>query len=228
MTDDIDAPLGVTEDSFDLMGWIESGTVARREVTIYNDPALVTEYNQLQAQLDELGYSDDEEARTQRAQDATLGDGHGAEIQDLLDRMADLYSRWQDSKAVWTVRAVSVDEINAAQKQLPDPKMPIPPKEGAAQRLQDAWAEKAREYSLEKVQADEDRKLVLLAIAVVGIETPAGSATGATFEQLKALRSRPHGAQWIELLYQAMEAATENDVEIPRPTSSGRSETSQA
>ena len=32
-----DAPTGVTEDAFDFLEWLESGTIARRQVVIYND-----------------------------------------------------------------------------------------------------------------------------------------------------------------------------------------------
>ncbi|WP_344250964.1 hypothetical protein, partial [Isoptericola hypogeus] len=131
-------------------------------------------------------------------------------------------------KAVWTVRAVSRDEVHASYEELPDPKMPVPPKDGAAQRLHDEFGNRVQEYTRAKAKADEDRKLVLLAVAVVGIETSRGNTDYVTVEQLRALRSRPHGQQWITLLYGAMEAATENDVEIPRPTSNGRSATSQA
>ena len=38
---------GITDESFDLLHWIESGTVARRQVTIYNDAALAERLEQV-------------------------------------------------------------------------------------------------------------------------------------------------------------------------------------
>src|SRR5690606_11476995 len=99
------------------------------------------------------------------------------------------------SKATWTVRAISQPQMESTFDAVPVPKPPAPPKDGAPQPVQEKWLEKVRAWNLENARAADDRNLAVLVVAVVGIETARGSADSVTFEQLKAMRSRPHGAQ---------------------------------
>src|SRR5665647_2454592 len=88
-------------------------------------------------------------------------------------------------------------------------------------------------------EADRERTLHIIAAAVTSVETALGTADSATVEQVRSLRDRPHGPQWVGLtpsgrgqritgkLATAVMAATEADVEVPRPTSPERSTTTQ-
>lgn len=222
-----------TPADFDILDWIESGTIARREVTIYNDPLLVEEYEAITARLTEAGWVEPDTASRSRDDDrseATLGDTNTDQIDELLAQRDDIAARWEQSKAVWTVRAVSQDEVEASFDVVPVPKQPLPPKQfdNAPDAVREAFLEKARAAQTAAAQAEQDRKLAVLATAVLSIVTAKGTATGVTFDALKTLRSRPHGKQWIDRLYAAVNAATSTDTELPRPTSNGRSANVQA
>lgn len=213
-----DAPTGVTEDAFDFLEWLESGTIARRQVVIYNDHEAFEAFVKVDERLAKLGYSDSGKPAS-KGKDAPLGgDPNDAEIDALLDERDALLARMQASKATWTVRAVSQPEAESTFDVVPVPKRPVPPKESAPQPVQDKFQERAQAWVLAAARAEDDRKLAVISIAVVGIETARGSADGVTFDQLKAMREKPHGAQWIERLHGAVSAATNEDVAPPVPS----------
>lgn len=209
---------GVTEETFDFLEWLDTGTIARRQVVIYNDHATFEEYVKVQERLDELGHTD-EPAESTKPKDGPLsGDPAAGEIADLLVQRDELLERLDRSKATWTVRAISQPEMESTFDVVPVPKQPMPPKDNAPAAVQEKWLDKLREYQLAAAKATDDRNLAILAIAVVGVETARGSVDHVTFEQLKAMRSKPHGAQWIERLRAAVDAATTEDAAPPLPS----------
>ncbi len=214
-----DAPVGVTEDAFDFLEWLESGTIARRQVVIFNDHQAFEAFVKVDERLAELGHDDRAETDQGKAKDAPLGgDPNQVEIDALLDERAALLARMDASKATWTVRAISQPEVESTFEVVPVPKRPMPPKDSAPQAVQDKFQERAQAWFLAQARAEDDRKLATLAIAVVGVETARGSVDSVSFDQLKAMRSRPHGAQWIERLREAVDAATSEDVAPPVPS----------
>lgn len=225
----------ITAEAFDLMAWIQSGTVATRQVTIYNNPALAAEYEALEAEM-KAAEQDIEDA----GGDAPMSARDPRE--DIRARMADLYARWEASKSVWTLRALSDDDIEATYSEqggVPSPKQPVPPLPQAGKKALEDHAEKITKWAKAVHEADRERTLHIIAAAVTSVETALGTADSATVEQVRALRDRPHGPQWVGLipsgrgqritgkLAMAVMAATEGDVEVPRPTSPERSTTTQ-
>lgn len=219
-----DTSPGVTEDTFDLMDWIESGTVARRQVTIHNNPALADEFTALEERLAEA-----EKAAKDAGGDGPMSEGDPRE--PILSAMEELWARWDASKAIWTVRALSQEDVEAtfdAETGIPSPKAPLPPPEKAGERARERYLTAMQDFGVAKATADRDRRLHLIAAAVVSVETSRGIVERVTVDQLRALRDRPHGEQWVAKLYAAVEAATQGDVEVPRPTSPVRSTSTQA
>lgn len=218
----------LTEDSFDLLSYIQSGTVARRQVTIYNDPEAGDQLMRLLDELRELGWSEDAEPDPDKVKDGPLsGSPNQSEIDDLLEQAEAAQARLEVSKSVWTVRALSPDEIEATFDVVPVPSMPTPPKDGVAQPIRDKYAQKFERYMKTKTQAEADRRLAIIATAVVSVETPRGAVDSVSLDTLKALRAKPQGQQWADRLYQAVEDAQGSDVDVPRPTSLGRSTSTQ-
>lgn len=226
----------ITADTFDLMAWIQSGTVATRQVTIYNNPALAAEYEALEAEM-KAAEQDIEDA----AGDAPMSARDPRE--DIRARMADLYARWEASKSTWTVRALSDDDIDDTYEQdkggVPTPKQPVAPLPQAGKKALEDHAEKVSKWAKAVHEADRERTLHLIAKAVTSVETARGTVDGVSVDQVRSLRDRPHGPQWVGLipsgrgqritgkLATAVMAATEADVEVPRPTSPERSTTTQ-
>lgn len=213
------APVGLPESpaDFDILDWINTGTVARRTVVVYNKPDLISELARVDAELDEAGWTDETGVKPK---DGPLSDAPvPVDVDALLARRTEIEDALVASRSEWTVRALGTDEVDSTYTSLPEPVAP-PQVPGSAPQVQrDAWSHRLQTYQMKKAQADADRKLMHLAIAVESIETPRGVAHGITVEQLKALRARPHGKTTIDLLYKALNEATGADVEIPRPTS---------
>lgn len=212
----------ITPEAFDLMDWIASGTVGRRQVTIYNDVAAGKRLVEIQARLNELAPVDDRDEDG----DQPLSASAPPEVAELEAEAADLLDRLDASKAVWTVRAVSKDDVDATFDEVPAPRRPVPSQETtekARKREEDAFNTWVRASN----EANQERRLHLISRAVVSIETVRGAADGATVDQLRAMQSRPHGAQWVDQLHAAVEAATEVEPDVPRPTLPGRSMSSR-
>lgn len=210
---------GLQEADFDLMAWIETGTIARRTVVIHNDPAAADRFLELEKRLAELGVDEGDEI----ADTPLASTGVDAELEEIRREHAELYKRWEASRATWTVRAVSEEEVEAIVAASAAPKMPVPPLEKAGRAAQEAYYEKVAEYTEAKKKWDDAVDLAVIARAVESVETAQGTAKGVTVEQLRSLKSRPHGSHWLKQLRDAVNAATEGDVDVPRPTSPGAS-----
>jgi len=221
----------ITPDAFDLMAWIESGTVATRQVVIHNNPAMLVEYEALEAE-----YTAADKAAADAGGDAPMSavDPH----RDIDKRMKAWRKRWEASQATWTVRALDYDDIDATcdpeRGGVADPKRPVPPPEKAGQKAAERFMEKVNVWTKGKAAAERERRLYIVSAAVTAIETSKGRLERepggepiATVEAVRALRDRPHGEKWVQKLYGAVNAAMESDVEVPRPTSPERSTTTQ-
>jgi hypothetical protein len=194
---------GVAED-FDLLEFIDSGTIARREVVIYTDHEAAARCHEIAAEPD---------AGPEESLGETTSDAEAAE---WLERL-------MASKMTWTVRALSSDEIERAMDEVKPPAMPVPPNNNAPRQVHEQWAEQVREYNVAKAKADADRRLVLISYAVLGVETARGTLAAVDVDTLRGLRAKPHGQGWIDKLYAAVDEASSEDVEPPVPTSPGRS-----
>lgn len=201
--------------TFDIMDWIARGTAARRSVVIHNNPALVAEYEALERELQAA------EATTDR----TMDDPSPASIEA---RMTDLYERWQASRAVWTVQALSDETLREIAAAHPMPDRPADPPADADEDTKAAHAAALKAWQPEWSAASDERNFAMIAAAVVSVETPQGTATSVPVEAIRALRRRPHGAVQTEHLIQAVRQATAGDSEIPAPKSVRPSETDPA
>lgn len=221
----------ITADTFDLMDWITSGTVGRREVTIYNDVEAGQRIEAIDGELAALNYTDDEPEH----EDGPLSGrgGVSAEVQALLDEQARLLERLQASKAVWTVRALSGGEVEEAFDAIPDPPKPVPPPTKSStppkvvEELNEKFTRAVEKWSRAAAEANRERRLHMISMAVVGVETPRGAIGSVTADQVRALRDRPHGVHWVDTLWAGISAASESDVAVPRPTLPGRSTITQ-
>jgi len=233
----------ITDEAFDLMAWIESGTVATRQVTIHNDPALAVEFEALEAE-----YAAAEKAAAATAGDVPISSVAPDPRPGIEARMTDLYARWDASAATWTVRALAHEDVEATfdadKGGIGHPKQPTPPAANAPEKLRERYAERLMDWARAVSEADRERTLHIIVAAVTAIETPKGRIERepggdpiVTVDVLRALRDRPHGEQWVGvipttqgqkitgLLARAVMKATESDVDVPRPPLPGRSTT---
>lgn len=215
----------VTADVFDLDEWLSTGTLARRSIEMFNNPDLAAEYDVLAIRL--------EDAR-QRAGDAPEGEGtlgDESEVNAILAEMEELYARWQASKAVWTVRALLEQEIEAIGDEIPEPAVPDiianPTPEATTPDTAEYAAHQAagRAWRAAHEAVIDERSIAMLALAVVEVRAAQGVVTSVTRDQIRALRGRPHGKAQATRLLNAVSSATTGEVDVPRPTSPGRSAT---
>ena len=233
----------IAAEDFDLMAWIASGTVATRTVDIFNRPDMIAEYEALEAE-----YTAAEKAAVQAGNDAPMSavdPRPGVEA-----RMEEWWERWDASKATWTVRALSHDEIEATFEAkdggIASPPQPVAPLPQAGKKAQEDYSEKVTKWARAVHEADRERTLHLISAAITAVESTRGRLERdpghppiVTVEALRQLRDRPHGDTWVGMipsgkgqrvtgkLATAVMAATEGDVAVPRPTSPGRSTTTQ-
>jgi len=200
-------------ESFDLLAWIDTGTIATREVTLFIDHEAAVEYADIQKQLAVL----QAEADAVLAEDGpmTYTPPHADEIADLEAQAEVLQGRLDAAKAVWTVRAISHDELKQVFNSIKYPKAPVPPKDGAAKPLVEAFYDKSEAYGLAKMEVDEARKVALVATAVTSVVTGVGVRDSVTAEELQLLKKRPHGQQWLDMLWAAVESASDSKVTPP-------------
>lgn len=225
------SPQNLPEDpaDFDLVDWLNTGTIARQHVTIYADQIAGKRLAEIQDRLEQIDAataptSDEDLADADR----TLADDPAvleleAERAELLAEAEDLLPRLEASRAVWEVRALSQDEIEDATKAVETPKPPIQPPATASERQQERFRDRVVAYAEASTRVTAERRLHMLATAVVSVTTPRGTVEGVTVDALRSLRARPYGQGWLDRLWAAVEAATEEEVEVPRPTSPGRS-----
>lgn len=195
--------------------WLATGTVATRTTTLNSDHSLAAEYTALEAKLAQA------EERAKRNPDAPMDDEDTVPL--IIEQMEDLYRRWEAAKATWTVRALSLDEVEATFVAVPAPTLPHQPPEKAGAKARERFARAAERFVKENKEADRERKLYKLAIAVTHASTPVGDLDGVTVEQLRTMRDRPHGEYQIETLYTALLEAQDAELPIERPTSPGSS-----
>lgn len=218
MTESPAAP--TPEDDFDLDAWLSAGTLARRAVQIFNAPHLAAEYDILAARLAEA-----ETAAS--SEDITIGTMTA--VQAIHAEMAELADRWEASKATWTVRALTEDEIRAIYEEHPDPEVPelIRKKRAPGEVWDDEQRAAADAFVAARDECVNDRNLAMIAAAVVEVAAGGRTRHSVTVDQVRKLRARPHGKEQAQRLLAAVESATTGEVEVPRPTSPGRSETAR-
>lgn len=224
-------PENLTEDAFDLLDYIQSGTVSTRQVVIYADNEAGRELSEAVAALQELGVDPDDpyglQDGDQKPQDGPLDESSSPEVDALVVRAEAAQERLEASKSTWTVRAISEDEIRAAMKSVEKPKAPTPPKDGAPEALREKYMARLQAYREGLEQAKADEELAMTAVAVTGVETPRGSTDTASVETLRALRSRPGGKTWTDKLWAAVNDAQTADPAVPGFSSHGRSTNSR-
>lgn len=225
-------PENLTEDAFDLLDYINSGTVAKRQVVLYSDDDAGRELGAALEALKALGVDPDdpygERVNDRTPKDGPLDEDADADVDELVAAAEAARDRLEASKSTWTVRAISQDEIREAMKSVQKPKAPTPPKEGAPERLREQYLVRLQEYREGLDQAQADEQLAMTAVAVVGVETQRGSTDSASVDQLRALRTRAGGILWLNKLWAAVEDAQKSDPAVPAFTSHGRSTNSQA
>src|SRR5690625_1912703 len=124
----------MSNEDFSLLSWIETGTVAERSVTHYNDQAAYSDYLDWERRYEEAESNhgpDGEEVLGSRDVFAELD----AEGEQILERL-------ESSKSVWTVRALSNEELEEIDADHPLPKEPTPPGRNA----DSAQLKKSRDY----------------------------------------------------------------------------------
>lgn len=213
---------------FDLLDYINSGSIATRQVVLYADEQSGRDLARILDELAILGWSEvDAPAGGSRPRDEPLS-GQSSEVEDLLVQAYAAQERLDASRSVWTVQALSTDTSTRIIDAHPLPKPPTPPKESAGERERERYQDRWLAYRETADKVQREQRYALLARAVVTVETPHGTAEGVTIAQLHAIDARPGGQKWIDKLWAALDEAQAEDPDVPRPTWLGRSTNSPA
>lgn len=203
--------------AFDFDEWLETGTVAQRTVILQNDRALPDRIANLQRQQ---RIAQDVLER-QGGEAAVTDQDHLAEIERALDEE---YEKWEASKEVWVVRALSDDELKSLRERHPVPDMPeVADADNLTAEEDTAIQEWAKACKVIREAADLD----YLALAFVSLTTAKGTITSITPSQLSALAGRPGRQKDLTTLLTEAVAAVQEDVELPAPFSRATSKDDQ-
>lgn len=93
---------GADADEFDLDAWIDQATRPRREVTVYQDWALLEEYDRLSQRLERE--SDDDESMGETS---------------VREQIEDVLARMESSRIVFVVQALTREELRALAEKAP-------------------------------------------------------------------------------------------------------------
>ena len=210
------APETVEPDIFD--DWLESGTVRQITVEIQNDPAVVDAFAIL------------EKRRAEIEANATAGEYSRGETDPLAEIEAAedvLMERWNAGKSEWTVRALTPAEAKAIAKAHRDPSPPQMLPKAAPAAFKAKWEAERDEWLEASSETTLTRNLHFIAKAVVKVKTAKGERASVTVDQLRAMYAREYGPRRAELLLNAVNAATQGEVEMPRPKSPRHSTSDQ-
>lgn len=207
----------MSETTFDFDEWLETGTVAQRTVILQNDRALPDRIANLQRQ-----YRIAQDVLERQGGETSVTDQNNlAEIERALDAE---YAKWEESKEVWVVRALSEDELKTLREKHPVPDMP---EVADSDNLTDEEDAAIQEWAKKCKAIREAADLDYLATAFVSLTTSKGTITSITPEQLAALASRPGRQKDITTLLTEAVAAVQEDVELPAPFSRATSKDDQ-
>jgi hypothetical protein len=214
-------------EEFDLEAWLSTGTIGHATVDTYADVVAGQTLIDLQDRRDELckklGIDPDEEpaaAAFPKDQPLSEYDGADDELADLDDQIEEMRQRLAASKMTWHLRAISAEEIDAAHDKHEIPQPPVDPGPNASEQAKTRFGKKAMAYGRARTEYDLSVRLEIIATAAESVATAAGSRS-VDAALLRKLRARPHGQQWIDRLYKAVEQALKEEVELDRPTSPG-------
>ncbi len=193
---------------FDFDEWLASGTVRRKMVRVYNDPALAEEAEALLAEREEI-------AKT--AEERSLSEGDP--FAEIDARLEDIATRFAASVSEWLIGPVTAEEYDAITAEHPETLPPHKPFVSAPKKAWDDWGEAVNKWKAREAAADLERNLAYLAAAVVEIRFGDKVIDHVTPEQIRALRNRPHGKLQYESLLATAIAITDGEVEFPAPKS---------
>lgn len=197
--------------------WLESGTVARQQVTIYADQAATEELDALQAEL---------EALEKDSAPRTISEPSRARA--LESRFEELRERWEASRITFTLAPIERDTIHRIFEKLPNPPEPPRAAQSAPKKVKEDAEKARRAWALEVDRQEAERVLHLLAESIVRVERPGGSASSITVEQLRAMRDAKYGVPRINRLWAAYQAVMAEAAELPTPTLPGNSGSGRA
>lgn len=200
------------DDELDLDLWLESGTVNRKTVTLYNDPAAI---GKMQALLEEEELIKAEIAKA--GGDKSLADTNA--LDKVTKAMERLEREFGKSKAEWVLAPVSADDEDEIRARFPEP---VPPRKPAVSADKAEWAEydaALAEWRAATAANVLSTDIAFIATSVVEVRAGGKVRHGVTPDQVRALRGRPHGkTQYQQLLAGAIEV-TRGEVALPLPKS---------
>ncbi|WP_159622672.1 hypothetical protein [Ruania rhizosphaerae] len=202
---------------FDLLDWIDSGTTARWEHPIYNNPALASVMEDLKRQYDEATRADENAPAGEESM------GETSRVNHLLREMERVVEQWEASKAVWRGHALAQELIDEITEKHPLPEARPEPQrhqyssEEAYAAAYEKWLPHRDAVAKKIAVAMDERNYRFIVASVDEVVTPKGSVTGVSLEQVRRIAVRPHGKKQLTALVQKISQATNGDVEVVAP-----------
>lgn len=201
----------MSTEEFSVLDWMQTGTVAERKVTAYNDQSAYSDYLEWERRYEEA----EKEHKASGGEEVLGSKDAFAELDAEGER---ILARLESSKAVWTMRALSEEQLDEIGARFPLPKDPTPPGRNADRAALKKFNDYLKgEFAQELEAAVNAQNYAILEAAFVKMETPKGTVETVNVDQLRKMNSYPHGAQLLKRLQEAVKEANASEVEPPAP-----------
>lgn len=199
--------------------WVESGTFKRGTVDLFGDAALLTELEAAANRI-EAAKKDEADARENGEWTASR-----KSVVPALEAEAEaLLAKYDESKMVVHLRALTTDERDAVVDEVPSENPPMRPDRNSPMAIKAAWEKARDEWQRKDAKAEAERRLRLLAIAIEKVVVGGKDADAPSIDDLRALRSAPYGNERINQMWAKVSDLSKMG-EAPDPFSRRESET---
>lgn len=205
--------------------WLESGTIKRGTVNLFGDAALMPELEALDAKIAKV-----KKAETEARENGDWTASRKSELPALEAEAEALMAKYDASKMVVHLRALTQDERDAVLDEVPDPEAPSIPRQvngmtkEAFEVAKREFEKRLPKYRRETAANEAERRIRLLAVAIEKVTVGGKDAEAPTIDDLRALRAAQYGNERINMLWAEVSRLSKMG-EAPDPFSRKASET---
>lgn len=205
--------------------WLESGTIKRGTVDLYGDTAMMGDLEALSAKIAKVE-ADEKEDRESGEWTAS----RKSKLPALEAEAEALMAKYDESKMVVHLRALTQGERDAVLDEVPDPEAPVIPRQvngmtkEAFEVAKREFEKRLPKYKRETANNEAERRIRLLAVAIEKVTVGGEDADAPTIDDLRALRAAQYGNERIDMLWAEVSRLSKMG-EAPDPFSRRDSET---
>lgn len=205
-----------------VKAWLSTATTRTEEVILFADQESVDALAGLYEEVDELNAEIEKQSKQPASSQRAIGDksdaaGMAARVKELQDKVDTLEARAEESKSTWTLRALTRKEISELRAEYQEPTAPQLPPKAAPAKVKEKWERERDAWKTKALAIGEERTLAEISLAIVKVVSAAGETDEVSVEDLRGILDAEYGDYRINMLYQAVQDASNNEKGMARP-----------